>query len=722
MNLHHLLSMALEARPFDTLGWQQASDGRWLVRAWVPGATAMTVHRLSDGKLIGAMQPLSRGGLFEFYWNRRFSRCGYSLQVQRTDQEFELVDPYQFESRTYSDFPHDGDTLHHNQGAHLCDATTLDDKRVSGVRFAVFAPNARAVSVVGSFNDWDGRRSPMTSGDDGIWRLFIPNLSQGDLYKFELKEANGNVLPLKSDPFGFYHEQYPSFASVIVDQDAYQWDDSTWLQRHRADWHEQAISIYEMQVGSWRKKDGARLNWQELGDALIPYINDMGYTHIELLPVSEYPFDGSWGYQPIGLFAPSSRFGSIDAFKQFIDRCHAANIGVLVDWVPAHFPSDPHGLARFDGTPLYEYEDPRKGWHPDWNSHIYDYGKESVCNFLISSAVAWAEYFHIDGIRVDAVASMLYLDYSRDAGEWIPNIHGGNTNYESVAFFKRLNTTLNGRFPQLFTVAEESTSYPNVTKPVHQGGLGFGFKWNMGWMHDTLDYFGHDPIHRKYHHDSITFAMVYAFSENFVLPLSHDEVVHGKGSILARMPGDAWQKFANLRVLYGFMYALPGKKLNFMGNEFAQEREWQHQSQLDWGLCAQPAHSGIQNLIRDLNTLYRKETALYQGDCYPEGFQWINHRDASYSLLTFARFDQQRQNTLLVVCNFTPQPHSQHIMGVPEAGAYELILNTDAEYYGGSNFDTGTVFDSRPEAADQQANSIEVRIPPLATLIFKYRR
>jgi len=719
MNAHHLLSLAMNARPFDLLGWHQSPEGNWLIRSWLPGATAVSVLRARDNKRIGTMSPVDGAGLFEFQWNKRFKQCAYRLLIERGDQTFSLVEPYQFAERTFTDFSHDGDTLHHNQGAHVCLAYGLDGCEVKGVRFAVFAPNARSVSVVGSFNDWDGRRAPMASNQDGIWRLFIPELQVGDLYKYEIKDAQGNTLPLKADPYGYFHEQYPSFASVISDHDHYQWQDQQWQQQPPRAWHREAISIYECHAGSWRQHDNRVQNWDRLGDSLIPYVVDMGYTHIELLPVSEYPFDGSWGYQPVGLFAPTSRFGSIDQFKRFIDRCHQAGIGVLVDWVPAHFPSDTHGLARFDGSCLYEYEDPRKGWHPDWNSHIYDYGKTTVCDFLVSSAVAWAELFHIDGIRVDAVASMLYLDYSRDAGEWVPNVDGGNTNYESVAFFKRLNSTLYGRFPHIFTVAEESTSFPNVTKPAHEGGLGFGFKWNMGWMHDSLSYMQHDPIHRQYHHSNMTFSMVYAYSENFVLPLSHDEVVHGKGSIYRRMPGDDWQKLANLRAYYGFMYAHPGKKLNFMGNEIGQIREWQHMAELDWGLLYQPQHQGLQNWMRDLNKVYRQEPALHQLDCINTGFEWINHTDNTYSILSFARFDEQRKNCLVVVSNFTPMTHNHHAVGVPKPGRYQLILNSDASYYGGSDFETGAFFDSTDQPADHKAQSINIKLPPLATVVFK---
>lgn len=719
MTQYSSLSTALDACPFDTLGWHEMPEERWLVRAWIPGALSIALHRKSDGKLIGKMTQIIKQGLYELNWPKRSKRCTYFLRVERLDTEFDIIDAYQFGYRTFTDFPHDGNKIYLNQGAHVCSTVGPDDVEVKGVRFAVYAPNARAVSVLGAFNDWDGRRSLMASGNDGVWRLFIPELQAGDLYKFEIKLPDGNLLPLKSDPVGFYHEQYPSFASVVVDHSIYQWHDQKWLDRKIGEWRKQPMTIYELHVGSWRHKDEAPLHWDELGDQLIPYMEYMNFTHIELMPVSEYPFDGSWGYQPVGLFAPSSRFGTVDQFKKFIDRCHNAGIGVIVDWVPAHFPSDPHGLARFDGSCLYEYEDPRKGWHPDWNSHIYDYGKSTVCDFLVSSAMAWAEYFHIDGIRVDAVASMLYLDYSREDGEWIPNVDGGNENYESIGLIKRFNETLYGNFPNIVTIAEESTSFSGVTTPVFMGGLGFGFKWNMGWMHDSLEYIQHDPVHRKYHHDEMTFSMVYSFSENFVLPLSHDEVVHGKGSILSRMPGDEWQKFANLRAYYGFMFTHPGKKLNFMSNEYAQFDEWNHRHSLDWHLGELAPNKGCQLMIRDLNRIYREESALHQLDCEPAGFGWINYQDSEFSLISFARFDEHHNNTIIVITNFTPTPHEHHTVGVPYEGEYELIFNSDASIYWGSDFVTGEQFHTQNYSADNQPYCLNVRIPPLSTIMLK---
>jgi len=718
MTLATTLDNAMDACPFDSLGWFEIK-GKWLVRCWHPGATQVTLLNKFSGEPIGDMECVDEKGLFEFSWPKKTKRCTLDFHITRTDCEYRICDSYQFADRTFEDFDHDHNHLFKNMGAQLCEATGPDGKKVKGVRFAVYAPNARAVSVIGSFNDWDGRRHLLNSGADGVWRLFVPGISAGDQYKFELKDQGGTMLPHKSDPYGFFKEQYPSFASIVFDHEQYQWQDKKWRDRALPDWRQVPINIYEVHAGSWRQADGQPLGWTGLTEQLIPYVVDMGYTHIELLPVSEYPFDGSWGYQPVGLFAPTSRFGTPDEFKAFVDACHQANIGVIVDWVPAHFPADEHGLAKFDGTALYEYSDPRRGWHPDWNSYIYDYGRHTVCDFLISSAVAWLEYFHIDGIRVDAVASMLYLDYSRESGEWVPNVDGGNHNYEAIEFVKRFNETVYSLHPKVITIAEESTSFDGVTRPVFAGGLGFGFKWNMGWMHDSLQYLQHDPIHRRYHHGEITFSMVYAYSENYVLPLSHDEVVHGKGSIIGRMPGDEWQQVANLRAFYGYMFCHPGKKLNFMGNEFGQGAEWSHTRSLDWHLLQYEKHSGVQSMFKDLNHLYANEKALHQLDCDPEGFTWLNHDDADSSVISFARFSPGREEILIVVTNFTPVPHEFYRIGVPESGYYEVIFNTDAGVYNGSNFDMGAGFNSFNESRNGQSFSVEVRLPPLATVVMK---
>ncbi len=714
------LAHATHARPHDDLGLLAGPGGKGLlIRAWFPQAEHMEASELKSGKHLGTLDCVDKRGLFELALPRRRKRFSYLLTITVAGHTFTLPDAYQFPERAHEDFFCTSDTLFDNMGARLCRATTPEGVAIDGVRFAVYAPNARAVSVIGEFNQWDGRRHPMMSNQDGIWRLFIPDLKPGTQYKFELKNAAGDILPHKQDPYGDWHAQHPSFHSVVWDHGTYEWGDSQWQQREIGDLRRQPMSIYELHAGSWRlHEDGRPLNYRELAEQLIPYLQEMGYTHVELMPVSEYPFDGSWGYQPVGLFAPSSRFGTPDDFKALVDQCHQAGIGVIVDWVPAHFPADPHGLAKFDGTALYEYEDPRRGWHPDWNSYIYDYGRSTVTDFLISSAMVWLERYHVDGIRVDAVASMLYLDYSREDGDWVPNIDGGNENYEAIAFVKRFNEAVYGRHPNCFTVAEESTSFPGVSKPTYLGGLGFGFKWNMGWMHDTLEYVKRDPVYRQHHHNELTFSMVYAFDENFVLPLSHDEVVHGKGTILDRMPGDEWQQMANLRNYYAYMYTHPGKKLNFMGNEFGATREWSHQTSLDWWLLDYPRHKGCQQLIRDLNHLYVKEPALHRLDHETAGFRWINHEDAASSVISFCRFDDAG-STLLVICNFTPMPHEHYRIGAPEAGQYEVILNSDSEYYWGSNFDAGQYHQTLEQPRDGLPCSLELRLPPLGTVILK---
>ncbi len=718
MTLAENLNSATEACPFDHLGWSETQDKTQRVTAWYPEASEITITNLQD-KPIGQMTKEDDSGLFSFIWPKDQPIGIYKLAIKAQGQEFSIVDSYQFHERTFEDFDHNPEHLYRNLGAQVCKANAIDGTHISGVRFAVYAPHARSVSLIGSFNNWDGRRNPMHANSDGIWRLFVPDLKPGDTYKFEIKGPDGNLLPHKQDPYGFFHEQFPSFASVVFDQSEYQWQDQAWQERPLEDWREKPMSVYELHAGSWKKNGGRALTWSELIDELIPYVKDMNYTHIELLPVSEYPFDGSWGYQPIGLFAPTSRFGTPNEFKAFVDACHQNNISVIVDWVPAHFPSDEHGLAHFDGTALYEYEDPKRGWHPDWNSYVYDYGKWVVCDFLISSALIWLEHYHIDGLRVDAVASMLYLDYSREEGEWVPNVDGGNHNYEAIKFIKRFNESVYGNYPKAMTIAEESTSFDGVTRPVFAGGLGFGFKWNMGWMHDTLEYIKKDPIHKQYHHNEISFPMVYGYSENYILPLSHDEVVHGKGSILDRMPGDEWQKTANHRNYLGFMYAHPGKKLNFMGNEFAQGTEWNHQDQLDWYVLEYDRHEGVRRMFRDLNRLHIQEPALHQLDCDPKGFTWLNHSDYTASVISMARFSKNRQDTIVALCNFTPVSHEFYRVGVPEPGYYEVIFNSDAPEYAGSNFETGLGYHSFNEERDGQNCAIEVKLPPLATIYLK---
>ena len=717
MTIAQQLNNVLEARPFDTLGLFQQPEG-WLIRVFLADADIITLESLDGKKDYGTMSQVDSLGVFELLVKQK-ERPVYRLNVKQGGQQWSMIDAFQFEERALTDFPCDSDTLYKNMGAQVCVASTSQGD-VSGVRFAVYAPNARSVSLIGDFNNWDGRRHPMQSSADGIWRVFIPSVKDGDLYKFELKDAREHLLPHKSDPYNFYCAQHPDFNSIVFDHSKYQWQDEAWQNRELVQPTKAPMSVYELQAGSWKHKDGRVMNYRELADELVPYLTDMNFSHVEFLPVSEYPFDGSWGYQPLGLFAPTSRFGSPDDFKYLVDKCHQANIAVIVDWVPAHFPSDSHGLALFDGTALYEYEDPRRGWHPDWNSYIYDFGRFTVRDFLISSAIVWLDYFHVDGIRVDAVASMLYLDYSREEGEWVPNVDGGNHNYEAIELVKRFNETIYGRFPKAVTIAEESTAFDGVTRPVSSGGLGFGFKWNMGWMHDSLEYMGRDPIHRAYHHNELTFSMVYSFNENFVLPLSHDEVVHGKGSILDRMPGDEWQKTANLRAYYGFMYGHPGKKLNFMGNEFAQSIEWNHQAQLDWYLLQFERHSGMQNLFRDLNRLHRDEPALHQLDCEPTGFRWINHDDAQSSVFSFVRYSEGDE-LIVVVSNLTPTPHDAYRIGVPSAGRYDVLLNTDSHFYGGSNYDVGDTFHSFNESANGLPFALDIRVPPMATVFLKLK-
>jgi 1,4-alpha-glucan branching enzyme len=554
-----------------------------------------------------------------------------------------------------------------------------------------------------------------------VWEIFLPGVGAGSAYKYEIRSREGQVLPLKADPYALQSEMRPATASVVT-----RMPDVAPPSRERqaANALDAPMSIYEVHLGSWRRKpeEGNRfLTWDELADTLAPYARAMGFTHLELMPVSEHPFDGSWGYQPIGMYSPTSRFGDAPGFRRFVDRCHAEGVGVLLDWVPAHFPSDAHGLANFDGTHLYEYADPREGFHQDWNTLIYNLGRTEVSNYLVANALYWLERYNVDGLRVDAVASMLYRDYSRKHGEWVPNVHGGRENLEAIAFLKRMNEVVGSERAQAVTLAEESTAFPAVSRPTYAGGLGFHYKWNMGWMHDTLSYMARDPLYRKHHHGEMTFGMVYAFNENFVLPISHDEVVHGKGSMLAKMPGDRWQKFANLRAYYGFMFGHPGKKLLFMGCEFAQEREWNHDQSLDWHLLGDRHHEGVQRLLHDLNRLYAATPALYQRDFVAEGFEWIDHHDADRSVLAFARHGNAPGSMVVVVCNFTPMVHQDYRVGVPRAGVYVECINTDSAHYGGSN--VGAPFGeitAEPIGWHGKSHSLQLTLPPLATIIFEW--
>jgi 1,4-alpha-glucan branching enzyme len=704
--------------PFGVLGPHRADDGSRWIRAVVPGATRLRALT-PGGRSLGVFETRHPDGVFE----RRVARTGpYRLEATWVDGSTSLFDdPYRF-GQVLGEM----DAWLFAEGSHLrpfeiLGATPRTMDGVAGTSFAVWAPNASRVSVVGDFNHWDGRRHPMRLRREcGVWEIFLPDVGVGARYKFELLSAAGTLLPLKADPYARQAELRPATASIVATMPA-----RTELAPARAAANalDAPISIYEVHLGSWRRKpeEGDRwLNWDELADSLVPYAQQTGFTHLELLPISEHPFDGSWGYQTLALFAPTARFGDPAGLRRFVERAHAAGLGVLLDWVPAHFPTDAHGLAEFDGTHLYEYADPREGFHTDWNTLIYNFGRTEVRNFLIGNALYWLERYDVDGLRVDAVASMLYRDYSRKPGEWIPNVQGGRENLEAIAFLRRTNEVVGGERPGAVTLAEESTAFPGVSRPTWAGGLGFHYKWNMGWMHDTLAYIARDPIHRPFHHGELSFGLVYAFSENFVLPLSHDEVVHGKGSLLGKMPGDRWQKFANLRAYYGFMWGHPGKKLLFMGGEFAQEREWNHDASLDWHLLEQGEHAGVQRLVGDLNRLYRASPALYTQDFGAEGFEWIDHQDAQRSLLAFVRRGRGGER-MLVLCNFAPVVHHGLRLGVPESGAWHERLNTDSVHYGGSN--VGTAFGvahSEPVASHGRAQSIVVSVPPLASVFFEW--
>ena len=712
------------AHPFSKLGWINEGN-KALVSIWFPQASALFIRNAKNQKKIGPLEK-SGAGLFTLsLQGKKSNYTVYEVVAQTPDGEYVYTDPYQFSETAYGAvhfIDHAPENLYQQAGAHLM--TT--EHGVAGVRFAVFAPNASAVSLIGDFNYWDKALHPMQKTDLGYWVLFMPNLVGGALYKYAVKDAHGNQLPDKSDPLGTSQHQFPSHSSVVYDHEAYQWNDALWHQNKKNP-YTSAMSIYEVHLGSWKRPHDTGkkyLSYVDLATDLVTYVKDMGYTHIEVLPVSEFPFDGSWGYQPVGLFSPTSRFGTADEFKFFVDTCHQHNIGVIVDWVPAHFPEDGHGLARFDGTCVYEYEDPRKGWHPDWNSCIYDFGKGTVRQLLVANALFWFDKFKVDGIRVDAVASMLYLDYSRKAGEWVPNVDGGNHNYEAISLLQWMNTAVYEKFPNAITIAEESTSFAGVSKPVSAGGLGFGFKWNMGWMHDSLHYIAKDPAYRRYHHSELTFSMVYAYDENFVLPISHDEVVHGKGSMLQKMPGDEWQKFANLRAYYGFMFGHPGKKLQFMGNEIAQRREWNHDTSLDWECLNDHAaavnpHNGINALYKALNHLYVQEPCLHALDHQHEGFRWLDLHNAEQSILSFARFSGKANESILVITNFTPLVHQECRLGVPFKGTYKLILNTDDVAFGGSGFIVKQSVKSNNITAHGLSNSIDIVVPPLATMFLK---
>ncbi|TAA11796.1 1,4-alpha-glucan branching protein GlgB [Pseudoxanthomonas winnipegensis] len=702
--------------PFALLGPRATGSGGMRIMAMAQGAEAMAVLN-AQGKVVALMRCVHPAGLFEAELP---TQMAYRLRIAWPEALEEIEDPYRFGPALQQEWLHgivsgDGESARLALGAHR-----VTHEGVDGVRFAVWAPNARRVSVVGDFNGWDGRRHPMRlRHDGGVWELFLPGIVPGMRYKYEITAADGTRLPHKADPMARQCELPPATASVVPEAEAFAWTDVEWMARRAARaTTPEPISIYELHAGSWRlREDGRHMNWDELADALIPYVQWLGFTHIELLPITEYPFGGSWGYQPLGMYAPTARYGSPEGFARFVDACHNAGIGVILDWVSAHFPNDAHGLQRFDGTALYEHADPKEGFHKDWNTLIYNYGRHEVSAYLVGSALEWIERYHIDGLRVDAVASMLYRDYSRSEGEWVPNQHGGRENLEAVEFIRRLNGEVGRRFPGVMMIAEESTAWGGVTQPPEHGGLGFTHKWNMGWMHDTLEYMKRDPIHRKHHHSEMTFGMVYAFSERFVLPLSHDEVVHGKGSLLTRMPGDAWQRFANLRAYFGFMWAHPGRKLLFMGGEFGQWSEWNHDTQLDWGLMQQHEHHGLAQLVGDLNRLLCAEPALYRNDHTPAGFDWSVGDDHANSVFAFVRFDRDGDGApVLAVSNFTPMPRYGYRVGVPRAGQWREILNTDSGHYGGSNVGNAGAVSTEPVPMHGHAQSLSLALPPLSTI------
>ncbi|MEO1638919.1 MAG: 1,4-alpha-glucan branching protein GlgB [Pseudomonadota bacterium] len=700
--------------PFSLLGPHEV-DGTPSVSVYLPSAQSIVAIMDKDAV---ALPPVA--GVEGAFHGPLPTAGAYTLRATGGDgHSWAFEDPYRF-----GPVMGEMDEYLLGEGTHkrlwdVLGAHPMTHEGVEGTHFAVWAPNARRVSVTGAFNTWDGRRHPMRRrGVSGVWEIFIPGIGEGESYKFEIVGPDGALQPLKADPVGFGSEHAPANASVVRDIRGYGWSDDDWLKERGSNNDRHApISIYEVHLGSWRRKDGGRpLSYVEAAEELVAYVKDMGFTHIELMPVSEYPFDGSWGYQPVGLFAPTVRHGPPHEFRDLVNAAHNAGLGVILDWVPGHFPTDPHGLGLFDGTSLYEHADPREGFHQDWNTLIYNYGRTEVKNFLVANAQYWLDEYHIDGLRVDAVASMLYRDYSRQPGEWVPNKDGGRENYEAIAVLQEMNIETYGAHPGIMTVAEESTAFPGVTSPVDQNGLGFGFKWNMGWMNDTLEYVKKDPVHRKHHHHQMTFGLTYAFTENFVLPISHDEVVHGKGSMLAKMPGSMSEKFANLRAYYAFMWGHPGKKLLFMGQEFGQASEWNHGAELDWGALEKPEHAGMQNLVRDLNTLYRDTPALHVADADPNGFQWVEANDAENSVYAWIRRGGPDDKNVVVLCNFTPMERVDYKIGLPFAGKWREALNTDAATYGGEGRGNMGSVTAVAEPLQGQAASAQVYLPPLSAV------
>lgn len=693
------------------------------VRAFLPGAKELYVIDKNDENAVYKADRIHEDGFFETVIEDRHKWFDYKFRIVYWDgNENITADAYSFPP-TVSDYDKylfgagNHYEIYNKLGANICEINGTE-----GVSFAVWAPNAKSVSVIGSFNYWDGRSAQMRMlGNSGIWEIFIPGAAEFDRYKFRIKDRNNNVTD-KSDPYGFYMEKRPQNASIVYDLGVYRWKDAKWIkQRETSDPYRSPMNIYEVQLGSWMRvpeEENRFLTYRELADKLVKYVKKMGYTHIELLPVSEYPFDGSWGYQVTGYYAPTSRYGEPDDFRYFVDCCHQKGIGVIVDWVPGHFPKDANGLARFDGTALYEHEDWRKGEHKEWGTYVFNYGRKEVSNFLIANALFWIKEYHIDGIRVDAVASMLYLDYFRNEGEWIPNEYGGRENLEAVEFLKHMNSVIKGAYEGVLTFAEESTEWEGVTKGADRNGLGFSFKWNMGWMNDFLEYMKKDPIYRKYHHNNLTFGITYAYSENFVLVLSHDEVVHMKGSMIGKMPGDIWQKFANLRAAYGFMYAYPGKKLLFMGNDIGQYSEWNEAKSIDWHVLENDFNCKLNLFLQDLFKLYKKEPAFWERDTYPEGFEWIECDDAENSVVSFVRHGANVEDLIVIICNFTPKTVEGYDVGVPYEGYYKEILNSDDEKYGGSGVINKKAVRSKKEHCNRCANKITINLPPLATSVF----
>jgi 1,4-alpha-glucan branching enzyme len=704
--------------PFSILG-PHAEGQQWTVRAFLPFASEASV--LAPGNAV-KMKRIHDAGLYEALLQSRPE--AYKLRITTNEgATYEADDAYRFGPQISPFDLHlflEGTNYeaYNALGAHLI---TVDG--VAGTRFAVWAPNALVVSVVGDFNGWDTRRHPMRQREGGVWELFIPGIGEAEHYKYNVHSRFRGYSQQKADPYGFQSEAPPKSASIVADLDTYHWNDGEWMDRRaKAQVLDSPVSIYEVHLGSWKRNpDGSPKSYRQLAAELVPYVKDLGYTHIELMPIAEHPFSPSWGYQVTGYYAPTARFGEPDDFMYFVDACHQAGVGVIMDWVPAHFPKDAHGLAFFDGTALYEHEDPRLGEHRDWGTLIFNFGRNEVRSFLTSNGLFWLKKYHIDGLRVDAVASMLYLDYSRKAGEWIPNKYGGNENLEAIDFLRKFNEVAH-QVPGALTAAEESTAFTGVSKPVWAGGLGFTFKWNMGWMHDMLAYFEHDPIYRKYHQNAITFSMVYAFTENFILPISHDEVVYGKRSLLDKMPGDEWQRFANARAFMSYMWGHPGKKLLFMGAEFGQTSEWNSEGDLQWWLTQYPVHKNLQRFSGALNWLYRSQPALYEVDFHWSGFEWIDFHDSDNSIIAFIRRAKRKDDFVVFVCNFTPAPHPSYRIGLPEPGGYQEIFNSDSELFGGSNMGNGGYIHAEPTPSHGKPASCCIALPPLAVVVFKPTR